>query len=78
MSDIKIEKGIPVPEGYSGESKYPFEHMAVGDSFAPAPPDRARVRAAAAWYAKRHPRYRFTVRTTPAGTRVWRIPVKED
>jgi len=35
MNEIKIEKNIPAPHGYetSGNYKYPFCDMEIGDSF---------------------------------------------
>lgn len=33
MTDIKIEKGIPMPDARPKSGIYPFEGMEVGDSF---------------------------------------------
>lgn len=83
MTKIVIEAGIPVPPkkafvGRGGrKSKYPFEDMQVGDSFAMPlgrqkkyPSNRGAVsyknetllRSAAHGCAKRNPGMRFTVR----------------
>lgn len=33
MSEIKIDKHVPLPIGYGNKPKYPFHDMSVGDSF---------------------------------------------
>lgn len=65
---MPIEKGVPIPPKKS-EQKYPFNKMAVGDSFTT---NDKRVRAAASAYGKRHGQT-FVVRKDMAGgLRCWR------
>lgn len=64
MSDVKIEKGIPLANKWKGRNAYPWDQMEVGDSFFVA--------------GKAKPTYtradkRFTLRTVDGGVRVWRI-----
>lgn len=73
--EIKIEKGIPVPETRGVLAKYPFSSMEVGDSFFVAASDTgdlSHVRSAASWNAKRH-EMKFCTRTVDGGVRVWRL-----
>jgi len=65
-----IESGIPMAETVSGQSKYPFRSMGVGDSFSvPLGPEIRRVRVAAAKFSERNPEFKFKAR----GTRIWRV-----
>lgn len=78
-----IDDGIPLPDRlYKGgrKAKYPFDQMAVGQSFfVPADGEKKKsVRAAAHGASKRYDGNRtFATRSTTengvAGTRVWRI-----
>ncbi len=68
-----IETGIPAPKSKYGNTKYPFERMAVGDSFLVAAGVAHRVSAAASSRAKRHPGEQYVVRTVDGGMRVWRV-----
>ena len=89
---MNIEKGIPIPTGQlsrSVRSRYPFEEMKVGDSFAVARDlprfkgagdsrgsvNGHRLRHAAEGYAKRHRPKRFLVRTDyeKDEVRCWRV-----
>ena len=65
---IKIDKDFPLP------TKYPFEQMEVGDSFAlPPSASRENVAAATSRYGKNHKKI-FTVRKSNDGTfRCWRL-----
>lgn len=67
MSEIKIDKGIPVP--LTLKSKYPFKAMAIGDSFFIE--DRSQ-RSNMYLYAKRIG-IKVTVREEGSGARVWRV-----
>ena len=82
---FKVEKGVPLPpsvKGVSpGECPYPFEEMAVGDSFkVPASTEREQkiARQKTSAWAKRMrargmPRFRITSRSGPGFVRIWRI-----
>ena len=70
--EVKIEKGIPLPERKKGQRspKYPLRALEVGDSFfAPIKP------AALATHARRESKAtgaKFVVRAEDKGSRVWR------
>ena len=75
---IQIEKGVPIAPAYSvgrgPRGKYPFDSMAIGDSFLvqwDTPSKMSSVRACAR-IAARRTGYRFTVRKTREGIRAWR------
>lgn len=71
MSEIKIEKGIPVPlgAGSSGKTIYPWCEMEVGDSFF-VPGGKAKGAGQANQdYAPK----RFASRKEDGGVRFWRI-----
>lgn len=82
MSEFKLESGVPIPKVSrvtKGSTKYPFESMNVGDSFAVPMKDASvetvlnRVRAATFRYAKDYGG-KFTVRVMDDETvRIWRI-----
>lgn len=71
MSDIKIEKNVPMPKVGSGRrTKYPFGDMDIGDSF--SSPDQ-RVASASLHYGKRHDK-KFSMQRQPDGSyRTWRV-----
>lgn len=70
--EIKIQKNVPIPGKAKKKSKYPFEKMAVGDSFA-APVKPAGLYAAARkWVKDNNSKWRFTVRAENEGARCWR------
>jgi hypothetical protein len=78
-SELKIEKGIPVPTGIRGSRVYPFKDMDVGDSFL-VPVDEGGKRSIQSSIAQCSRRYRkvgkqFTTRflKKEGGIRVWRI-----
>lgn len=79
--NYKIEKNIPVPKKRTGGVvKYPFSEMKVGDSFlADKNYSRklmARYSNAARNYArqsKENNHFKFTIRKTEEGIRIWRI-----
>lgn len=74
-SDLKIERGIPVPE--RRKRKYPFEDMQPGDSFeVPLNGDtlfrtRSRIQGSMAHFRTKG--WSFTTRKTDTGIRVWRL-----
>lgn len=76
-TEIKIEKGVPIPPNSSGRvSKYPFTEMEIGDSiYIDAPPQK--VRPSTQGFSSRHPEYRFVTRTEGKGVRVWRVKPKK-
>lgn len=72
MTQIKIDKGIPVPDESRGANgKYPFADLEIGDSFF-VNVKQVAVCSSAAGYGKRHNK-KFTTRSENGGTRVWRI-----
>lgn len=65
---MKVDKDVPLPR------KYPFDKMAVGDSFA-VPPDirRETVSVAAMRYGRKH-KMKFSVRmVADRSYRCWRM-----
>lgn len=70
MTQIKIDKGVPVPDR-AERHRYPFRRMEVGDSFV-VDISFHRVSNAAYSYGYKTGK-QFTVRHTASGTRVWRV-----
>lgn len=68
MSQLLIDKGVPLPK------RYPFAGMQVGDSFlVPDDVKRTTVSIAAMRYGRKHG-MRFTIRLTPERKlRCWRL-----
>ena len=68
MSQLPIDKGVPLPK------RYPFAGMQVGDSFlVPDDVKRTTVSIAAMRYGRKHG-MRFTIRLTPERKlRCWRL-----
>ena len=76
----KIEKGIrPVKDGRSGNIRYPFRAMKVGDSFfVPiAEANEGSMRMSPYAFSKRNPEYKFSIRKLKDGYRVWRVSVND-
>lgn len=82
-SEFTVENHVPLP-GYRAAGgpplKYPWPTMEVGSSFEVAAAADARRRKsqalsviAAAWGKRQTPRRKFTIRTTDAGVRIWRV-----
>ena len=72
MSEFKIDKDVPIPEGAGKKSyKYPFSEMEVGDSFF-TDVLREKLYPAASYYGKRNGK-KFSIRKMEGGYRVWRI-----
>ena len=72
MSDVKIDKGIPMPES-KNSSKYPWGELEIGDSFLAVGAKTISSltnskRGAALRYGME-----YITRTTPEGIRVWRV-----
>lgn len=62
MSEIKIEKGIPV----QSKTKYPFKQMNIGDSF-------ICKTANGIYTCAKNASVKIQVRSTDDGYRVWRV-----
>jgi hypothetical protein len=74
MSDIKIDKDIPVPPTGTPSTQYPFAGTEVGNSFVVADMrDPSALRTAASRFGRLHQR-KYTVRQVGDGAfRIWRI-----
>ena len=57
----------------SGETKYPFAEMEVGDSFALISSSTTTRQAARHWRLTTGSIFRFSFRKTPDGYRCWRV-----
>jgi len=74
MSEVKIEKGIPVPSRRPKSGKYPFSEMEVGDSFVIHPDNGGLICGAARIHKLNHPGMNFTTRKlSDTESRCWRI-----
>ncbi len=74
-SEIKIEKGIPLPmDGRGVHGRYAWDAMKVGDSFL-FPTDLNNPQSAhnISKYAGLKRGWKFTARKTPEGYRCWRV-----
>lgn len=73
MTQIKIDKGVPIPPAKRGVGirKYPFPDMEVGDSFF-TESKQETVGSSVTIYA-RFNNVKFATRSENGGTRVWRI-----
>jgi hypothetical protein len=75
MFDIDDNVSLP-PQRTGGCSKYPFDKMEIGQSFALPVSTGLRAREAAVVYGKRHG-MKFTSRTLTEGgekvVRIWRV-----
>jgi hypothetical protein len=70
---MKIEKGIPIPEGHFKEKKYPFFKMEVGDSFSVELSKAASLRNLLQQYKNKNPSKSFITRTVDNNMiRCWR------
>ena len=73
MNEIKIESGVPFPRA-RGSKLYPLREMKIGDSF--KVPDKANlssIRCIVDRFSKNNREYKFTVRKSEGGHRVWRV-----
>lgn len=78
---VKIEKGIPLPVSrVVRKPLYPFDDMAVGDSFFVGEEntvERFRLHGKLAQHKALSQAHRngavFTIRSVPGGVRVWRL-----
>lgn len=67
---FKIESGIPIPSK-SGDSRYPFREMKVGDSFFVPGKKAANLAGCLGYYRTRY-KITLVTRTVDGGVRVWR------
>jgi hypothetical protein len=79
MTSIVVESNVPLPNRQGGRpSKYPWNKMQLGDSFALPIDEHSRVVQAAYNFTYRHPEFVFSVRNMKDGTcRVWRVPARK-
>lgn len=74
---LKIEKGVPLPQMRAGGGKYPFTDMLPGDSFfVPNESKAGKVSSAAyCWAKSRKVDAKFSARKvySPDGVRCWRV-----
>jgi len=68
MINIKIDKGVPLPPPHRSHRIYPWNEMAVGDSF--FIPDTKNYSAA---YQAKKLGFKVTTRRENGGVRIWRI-----
>jgi len=78
MSEFKIDKNVPIPEGRWGKrrKKYPFDEMEVGDSFFIHGGKQESITSIMRhWREKLGHKYttRSVVENGVKGVRVWRI-----
>lgn len=72
MDKINIERGAPLPKpARVGCEKYPWTRMKVGDSFFTT--TRRGSMSGAIYLAQLKTGFKFSGRSEPGGTRVWRI-----
>ena len=76
---FEIEDDVPLTggakgRGRAGQSKYPFEQMQTGQSFNAGDVKAGTIRSAIGAFMKAHKGegFKFSVRETDAGVRVWR------
>lgn len=72
MSEIKIEKGIPIPEGRPRNRIYPWAEMEVGDSFVVQKPQTICSTMCAQVNSRMKPK-RFRAFHEGEGSRIFRI-----
>jgi hypothetical protein len=74
MFDVQPDVPMPPPHRHRRKaSKWPFERMAIGDSFLVADPAQwDRTQQCASIYGRRLKR-KFTTRKMDDGLRVWRV-----
>lgn len=71
-NEIKIDKGVPLPDSGRRKLAWPLRDMEVGDSFSLDQSRMSAVRSAINYEQRVSPGKKFTVRTTPVETRCWR------
>lgn len=71
-----VEPNVPIPPQRGGRPKYPWKRMKVGESFLVPGQDKERVMnslTSCRRSAQRTTGWRFTLRSTAYGVRVWRV-----
>jgi hypothetical protein len=68
---IKIEKNVPIPGLEATNQRFPWEKMAVGDSF--LTDNRSSPYSSAQFYRHENPAFRIKTRKEGKQFRVWRI-----
>lgn len=69
--EFKIEKNVPIKRPVPN-MRYPFNKMAIGDSFKYPVKFKNRIGSSASTYSKKN-NTRFTTRTNGTVGRIWRI-----
>lgn len=69
-----VEKGIPIPKPKSGgaPSKYPWDQLAVGDSFL-VPDKTKKTFSSQLLYRGKRNGCKYIARDVEGGVRVWRV-----
>jgi len=67
---IKIDKGIPIPDGRHNGTVYPFDGMNVGDSFVVSKRKQAWL---SSWWRRYFPKKFISRTVSEKEVRVWRI-----
>lgn len=70
--EFKIQKNVPIPARAKVKTKYPFDKMSVGDSFAAGIKPQGLYAAARKWARDNKSDARFVVRAEGEGSRCWR------
>lgn len=71
--EFKIQKNVPIPGKAKKKSKYPFDKMGVGESFAAPIKPQGLYIASRKWAKDNENKARFIVRAENDGSRCWRI-----
>lgn len=72
--EIKIEKGVPIPERKTSKSKYPFSEMQVGYSFFVEDYKPSSLyQIAMIWRKQALVQWRFKAIKEGDGCRIWRV-----
>ena len=69
MSEIKIEKNVPIPISSKGLKKYPFEMMEPGDSI--YNDNISIIACARRWFKRHNPDVKVISRKEKNGVRIW-------
>lgn len=72
-NEIRIEKGVPIPDAPKKGSTWPLRAMEVGDSFSLDKDRLTALRSAIAYEKRLDPSKNYTVRTLPTEVRCWRV-----
>ena len=72
MSNIKVEKGIPLPPTNAGKPMYPWAECEVGDSFFVTGVKAPTLAGSLNHQYQRYGR-KFAIRKVEGGLRIWRV-----